>query len=71
MLSGSDGLGIQFENIHAAKNIGTIALCIILFQGLDTVSRGSIVAQGVILATLVFFSQPHHGNCHLVDFWLA
>ena len=33
MLCGSDGLGIQFENIQIANNIGTIALCIILFSG--------------------------------------
>ncbi len=58
MLSGSDGLGIQFENIHAAKNIGTIALCIILFSGgVDTSFKEvrPIVAQGVILATLGVF----------------
>jgi len=58
MLSGSDGLGIQFENIHAAKNIGTIALCIILFSGgLDTSFKEvrPIVTQGVILATLGVF----------------
>ncbi|HZH73419.1 MAG TPA: potassium/proton antiporter, partial [Mariniphaga sp.] len=29
MMSGSDGLGIQFENIQMAQTIGTIALCII------------------------------------------
>ncbi|MCZ2442412.1 MAG: cation:proton antiporter, partial [Flavobacteriales bacterium] len=37
MLFGSDGIGIQFENIQVANIIGTIALCIILFSGgLDT-----------------------------------
>ena len=37
MLFGSDGLGIQFENIQFAQTIGTVALCIILFSGgLDT-----------------------------------
>lgn len=58
MLSGSDGLGIQFENIHAAQNIGTIALCIILFSGgMDTniTEIRPIIAQGVILATLGVF----------------
>lgn len=55
MLSGSDGLGIQFNNIHAAQAISTIALCIILFSGgMDT--RFSeikpIISQGVILATV-------------------
>ncbi len=55
MLSGSDGLGIQFEDIHVAQNIGTIALCIILFSGgLDTsISEiRPVIAQGVVLATL-------------------
>ncbi|GEO06326.1 K+/H+ antiporter [Adhaeribacter aerolatus] len=55
MLSGSDGLGIQFENIQAAQIIGTIALCIILFSGgLDTkiAEIRPIFAQGVVLATI-------------------
>ena len=55
MLCGSDGLGIQFEDNHIAQNIGTIALCIILFSGgLDTkISEiRPIIAQGVVLATL-------------------
>lgn len=58
MLFGSDGLGIQFENVHIAQNIGTIALCIILFSGgLDTnISEiRPILAQGIILATLGVF----------------
>lgn len=55
MLFGSDGFGIQFENIRFAANIGTVALCIILFSGgLDTsISEiRPVMAQGVILATL-------------------
>ena len=55
MLCGSDGLGIQFENIQVAQNIGTIALCIILFSGgMDTkISEiRPIVAQGIVLATV-------------------
>lgn len=58
MLSGSDGLGIQFENIDIAKKIGTLALCIILFSGgLDTkISEiRPIIAQGVILSTIGVF----------------
>lgn len=54
MLSGTDGLGIEFGDIHVAKNIGTIALCIILFSGgLDTrISEiRPVISQGVILAT--------------------
>ncbi|HPX04865.1 MAG TPA: potassium/proton antiporter [Tenuifilaceae bacterium] len=55
MLCGSDGLGIQFENLQVAQTIGTISLCIILFSGgLDTkISEiKPVVKQGVILATL-------------------
>ena len=37
MLFGTDGLGIQFDSIHTAHMIGTVALCIILFSGgMDT-----------------------------------
>src|SRR5690554_453424 len=55
MLFGSDGIGIQFENIQVANAIGTVALCIILFSGgLDTKTSEirPIIAQGVILATI-------------------
>lgn len=55
MLSGSDGLGIQFDNIQIAHAISTIALCIILFSGgMDTRFDDirPVMAQGVILATL-------------------
>ncbi|MDD4375122.1 MAG: potassium/proton antiporter [Bacteroidales bacterium] len=58
MLSGSDGLGIQFDNFEFANNIGTVALCIILFSGgLDTnISEiRPIITQGVLLATLGVF----------------
>lgn len=58
MLFGSDGLGIQFENIEAAQSIASIALCIILFSGgMDTKidEIRPIVARGVILATLGVF----------------
>src|SRR5690554_4320498 len=55
MLGGTDGLGIEFENIHLAQSIGTISLCIILFSGgMDTqISEiRPIMAQGIILATV-------------------
>lgn len=58
MLSGSDGLGIEFENIYVAHIISTVALCIILFSGgMDTkISEVKpIMAQGVILATFGVF----------------
>ncbi|MDD4217830.1 MAG: potassium/proton antiporter [Bacteroidales bacterium] len=55
MLFGSDGLGIQFENIQLAETVGTIALCIILFSGgMDTKINEirPVIPQGIILATL-------------------
>ena len=58
MLFGSDGLGIQFENIKAAQTIGTIALCIILFSGgMDTKidEIRPIISRGIILATVGVF----------------
>lgn len=58
MLFGSDGFGIQFENIQVAQNIGTIALCIILFSGgMDTTISEirPVIAKGVILATIGVF----------------
>ena len=33
MLFGSDGLGLQFNNMNHAQFIGMIALCVILFTG--------------------------------------
>lgn len=55
MASGSDGLGIQFENLAVAQAIGTIALCIILFSGgMDTKLEEirPVAVQGVVLATI-------------------
>lgn len=54
MVFGSDGVGIQFENIEVAQTIGTVALCIILFSGgMDTKIQEirPVMAQGIILAT--------------------
>jgi cell volume regulation protein A len=55
MLFGTDGLGFEFQNYHAAQAIGTVALCIILFSGgLDTKYQDikPVAGQGIILATL-------------------
>ena len=54
MLSGTDGLGIEFENFQVAQTVGTVALCIILFSGgMDTkISEiRTVIPQGVVLAT--------------------
>lgn len=58
MLSGSDSLGIQFENFHVAQVIGTLALCMILFSGgLDTNIKDiqPVMAPGIVLATAGVF----------------
>ncbi len=58
MLFGSDGLGIQFYDIHIAQTVGTIALCIILFSGgMDTkiAEIRPVIPQGIILATIGVF----------------
>lgn len=55
MLFGSDGFGIQFNNVHLAQTIGTVALCIILFSGgMDTkiADIRPVLWQGITLATL-------------------
>lgn len=58
MLFGSDGLGIQFNNISIAQAIGTCSLCVILFSGgMDTkISEvRPVLAPGLTLATLGVF----------------
>ena len=56
MLAGSDGiLGIEFDNVELAQNIGTLALIFILFAGgLDTVWKSikPVLKDGLVLATL-------------------
>lgn len=58
MLSGNDGIGIQFENIYVAKAISTVALCIILFSGgLDTKAREvrPVFWPGLLMSTVGVF----------------
>jgi len=56
MLAGSDGLlGIQFDNVEIARNVGTVALIFILFGGgLDTTFRAirPVLKEGILLATI-------------------
>ncbi len=55
MIFGSDGIGINFDNIQVAQTVGSVALCIILFSGgMDTKISDikPILAQGVVLATV-------------------
>lgn len=54
MLFGTDGLGIQFGNMHDAQFVGMIALCVILFSGGMSTSLSSIrpvLAPGLVLST--------------------
>ncbi|RRD62855.1 potassium/proton antiporter [Tannerella forsythia] len=54
MLFGSDGLGIQFNNMHAAQFIGMVALSIILFSGgMDTrfADIRPVLGPGTVLST--------------------
>ena len=55
MLCGTDGVGIEFDNIYIAQTIGTVALCIILFSGgMDTKFSEikPIMLQGFLLSTI-------------------
>lgn len=54
MLFGSDGLGIQFNNMHIAQFIGMVALSIILFSGgMDTrfADIRPVLGPGIVLST--------------------
>lgn len=58
MLFGADGLGVQFDDIKQAQNIGMVALCIILFTGgMDTklTEIRPVMSPGIVLATLGVF----------------
>lgn len=55
MSFGSDGLGLNFQNIQTAQTIGTICLSLILFSGgLDTRYQDikPVIKPGIILATI-------------------
>ena len=72
MLSGSDGLGIEFNSPKIAQAIGVVALNIILFSGgMDTrfTEVKPLAAQGMILATIgVLFTALLTG---IFIFWLT
>ncbi|MDR0976531.1 MAG: potassium/proton antiporter [Prevotellaceae bacterium] len=55
MFFGSDGLGLQFNNVKEAQFIGMVALSIILFTGgMDTKFSEirPVLAQGIVLSTV-------------------
>lgn len=72
MLFGTDGLGLQFSNMHDAQFIGMIALCIILFSGGMSTSVSSIrpvLSSGIMLSTIgVLLTSLITG---LFIFWLS
>ena len=55
MMFGTDGVGIQFGDMHTAQFIGMIALCVILFSGGMGTALSSIrpvLAPGLMLSTV-------------------
>lgn len=55
MLFGTDGIGLEFNDMNIAQNIGMIALCIILFTGgMDTKIQDihPVLGPGISLSTL-------------------
>lgn len=54
MLFGTDGLGIEFSDMHTAQFIGMIALCIILFtggMGTKISAIKPVIIPGLVLST--------------------
>ncbi len=52
---GTDGIGIQFSDMHTAQFIGMIALCIILFSGGMGTKLSAIrpvIVPGLVLSTV-------------------
>lgn len=55
MAFGTDGLGIQFSDMHTAQFIGMVALCIILFSGGLSTKLSAIrpvIVPGLVLSTV-------------------
>ncbi len=74
MLFGSDGLGIPFDNAHAAQTIGTVALSIILFTGGMETKYSEIrpvIAPGIVLATVgvIMTAILTGGFIYLISGW--
>ena len=72
MLFGTDGLGIQFDDVSVAQHIGMVALCIILFTGgMDTKMEDirPVLSPGVMLATSGVFLTTLF--CGLFVYWVS
>ena len=65
MLFGTDGIGIQFSDMHTAQFIGMVALCIILFSGgMPCHCPGLILSTvGVLLTALLTGLFILYGGC--------
>ncbi|SFG15154.1 potassium/proton antiporter [Prevotella sp. KH2C16] len=78
MIFGSDGVGIEFDSLHNAQNIGMLSLSVILFTGgMDTRIKDirPVLGQGLLLSTLgvvlttlltglfIFFITSRFGLC--------
>ena len=71
MLFGTDGLGIQFDDVSVAQHIGMVALCIILFTGgMDTKMEDirPVLSPGVMLATSGVFLTTLFCDCSSIGF---
>lgn len=69
---GSDGLGIQFSDMHTAQFIGMVALCVILFSGGMSTRISAIrpvIVPGLLLSTVGVLLTA--GFTGLFIWWLA
>ena len=72
---GEDGLGLEFDNVELARNIGTVALAVILVEGGLTTRfadvrrvlapAGVLATVGVLISTAVTAAGAHI----LLDMW--
>lgn len=72
MAFGTDGVGIQFGDMHTAQFIGMIALCIILFSGgMDTKLSAirPVIVPGMILSTVGVLLTALLTGCFI--WWLS
>lgn len=74
MLFGSDGLGLQFDNVRQAQFVGITALCVILFTGgMETKIKEirPVLAPGLALSTIgvILTTALTGGFIHLISGW--
>lgn len=74
MLFGSDGLGLQFDNVRQTQFVGIVALCIILFSGgLETKIKEikPVLGPGIALSTIgvILTTGLTGGFVYLISGW--